>query len=394
MVLKYQISKYPSLTEDMIVKIWEAQSDGPGGEMYTQTIPEKNSSGVPTPGAGHQVINTITVNGLDTVVHIVRLYSAVSAALLHEYNAEPKNDIVTVFDPIQFKIGDGGTNTPAANQNTAVTPQLIGKTTSQFLINRNNYGILIPVIHFSFYPATGTWVLAGLDQFGANEEFAIILLPKAVNTVVNDSVVGKWFGGYVNVSSNTNYSSTHLRKLIRFSGTCTYTFQSTDTIPIGYGFVFQHFGTAAGSATIIFNNGTLLWAGSPKNNLILPRYCEACLVWDGLNWNVVYITESSFINGGSGAIPNTIIGTGETLIGNMAVGDHDYTITHSANVTGDYRVFLSFKGTASTAGSDNDTQASWYHHVSDKPNKFNVKLGKPVGSGTANLTLCWMLVKV
>lgn len=393
MVLKYQISPYPALTQNMVLKIWEAGSDGSGAEIYTETIPEKNGSGVPTPGAGHQVINTIEVNGLDKVVHIVRLYSAVSAALLHEYNVEPKEDLVTVFDPIQFKIGDGGANTPLESDDTYQNDLLIGLSDDDYLVHRNNYGFLIPGTHYTTDSGGGAWQLTSPDVFNPEEEFTIVRKPAVITTVVNDSVVGKWFAGFVNISANTNYSSTHLRKLIRFSGTCAYTFQVSDTIPIGYAFVFQHFGTA-GTGTVNFSNGTLLWAGSPKTSIAIPSYCEACFVWDGTNWNVVYISQSTFINTAAAPQAGDIIAVGSVSLGDVPAGDPIYTITHNQNVSGDYKVFPSIQSNnAATYFRDNKLGCCWYHHATDKPNKFYVSL-QEISPEVQDITLCWLMVKV
>lgn len=148
MVLKYHISPYPALLENMVVKIWEAANDNPGAEVQTIVVPERDAMGVPTPGAGHQVPYTLTANGLDKVVHVVRMYSEISAALLHEYNVEPRGEVVTIFDPIRFKIGDGQPLTPAANTNEYTNPLLDGLGNDDYLVHRNNYGFLFPDLHY------------------------------------------------------------------------------------------------------------------------------------------------------------------------------------------------------------------------------------------------------
>ena len=73
MEINYQISPYPLLLEDLVAKIYEIAS--PLSEIDSIVIPEKNGSGVPTPGAGHQVINTVSFTGLD-VSHRVKIISA------------------------------------------------------------------------------------------------------------------------------------------------------------------------------------------------------------------------------------------------------------------------------------------------------------------------------
>lgn len=396
MVLKYHIST-SAITEDFIVRIWEAASDGVAAHVYETTLVEKNGSGVPTPGAGHQVIETLTVNGLDKVVHIIRMYGAVSANLLHEYNAEPRTDLLTVFAPIRFKVGDGGPDTPAANQDICITPELISLTTDDFVITRNNFGALHPTTHFTFDDSTGTWQLVNPDQFGANEEFTIQITPQVVSTVVNDSVVGKWFGGFVDISANTNYSASHLRKLIRFAGQCTYTFQALDTVPIGYAFVFTNFGTPSGTqvCTVQFLNGNLKWANTTKTTLDIPLYYEAAFVWDGTQWNLIYFIDSRIAN--AGAVPTgTILGTGSVNIGDVPGGDPLYTVTHNLDITGDYNVFLQIKSnTPASAASDNRIWSTFYHDtvVADKKNKFHFSIQEFAGE-LQNVSICWVIIKV
>lgn len=391
MVIKYKLSPYPSLLENMVVKVWEAASDGPGAEVYTEIVYEKNGSGVPTVGAGHQVENTITINGLDKVVHIVRLYSAVSAALLHTYNVEPLADLVTIFDAIRFKIGDGGTYTPAAGTNACTNPDLVGLGDEDYEVFRNNYGILFPNTHYTTDSGAGSFTLAGADEFNDEEEF-VIKRKNTIVTQVNDSVVGKWFKGFVNISSNTNYSATHLRNLIRFIGTCSYTFQLADSIPIGYMFAFQHFGTA-GTGTVNFNNGTLLWAGSPKSSITIPTYHEAGFVWDGTNWNVVYMSQSTWQNS-TAPVAGQVMGVGRYSVGDVGAGDPIYTITHNLNISGDYLLMFSLESnSAATYFRNNKVGGTWYHHATDKPNKVYVSL-QEISPETQDLTIAWMIVKI
>jgi hypothetical protein len=382
MVLKYHISP-SALTEDFIVRIWEAASDGVGAHIYEQTIP-----------APHAAPVTITVNGLDRVVHIVRMYGATSAVLLHEYNVEPTTeDIVSVFDPIRFKIGDGGPNTPAANSSVCTTPELAGLLETDFLIFRANYGPLFPTTHFTFNTGDGSWELNSPDIFngeGGGEEFTIVRLPKAVTGIVNDSVVGKWFAGFVDVSSNTAYASTHLRKLIRFSGSPEYTFSGS--IPIGYVFCFQHFGST-GTAKINFNNGTLLYAGTPKASIDIPRYTEAAFVWDGTNWNVVYMTDSDWVNGSSTPTPGTVLGLGRFLCGDVPAGDPLYTIAHNLNISGDYMIIPTIESNnPANYAKNNKMGVAWHHHATDKPNKVYVSL-QEISAEAQDLYIAWVIIK-
>lgn len=388
MVLKYVTSKNPGLLEPMVVKIYEAQNTLPGAEVYTEVIPEKDINGIPTIGAGHQVSNVITANGLDKVVHVVTLYSQ-SGSLLYKYNAEPKEDIVTVFDPIKFKVGDGGVNTPAANQSQCYTPELAGLAENEYLIHRNGYGILFADIHYEL-ATNGYWnLIQDLDVFGENEEFIIQRLSKTITTVVNDSVVAKWFGGFIDVIANTSYDNTHLRKLIRLSGSAEYTFNST--VPIGYGFCFQHFGSN-GTAAINFLNAPVKYAGNLITVINLPQYSQACFSFDGEYWNIVYLVNSSW-NNDPVQQPNQILAGGEVWIGDVAGGDPNFTVNHNLGIAGEYRVMLSIKSNnAATYYRDNKIGLCWWHSTTNKANQFHFSL-QELSSEVQNITVSWIIIK-
>lgn len=381
MVIKYHISPFPASTENWSLKVWEASNDNPGAEVHTQTIP--------TPHTG---ITTVTINGLDKVVHVVRLYGAVSAALLHEFTIEPVTDVVNIFTPIQFKIGDGGANTPAAGTDTYTNSLLDDLGDDDYKITRNGYGVLFPNVHYTTTPTGGIWQLIAPDEFGPDEEFTIERKMTVIQTPVNDSVVGKWFGGFVDVAADTVYSNTHLRKLIRFAGTCKYTFQALDQVPIGYAFVFQHFGTA-GTATIEFFNGPLRWPGGDVTSRTLPSKCEACFVWDGTKWNVVYMVQSTWADGTTPQ-PGQTLGVGRYAVGDVAGGDPLYTITHNLNISGDYLVFWSLETiSAANYHRNNKVCGAWHHHATDKANKFHISL-QEISSEVQDVNIVWMLVKI
>lgn len=393
MVIKYHISPYPALTEDMIVRVWEAESDGPAGWIYEEVLPEKDLAGVPTVGAGHQVPNTITINGLDKVVHIVRLYSAVSAALLHEYNVEPLTDTLTVYDPIRFTIGDGGIQTPLAGDDDYKNGLLNGLGDNDYKVYRNNYGVLFPGIHYnnSVDPLNGGFTLAAGDTFNDYEEFTVEIRPTVNSPANNDSVVGKLFGGFVDVLADTSYIPAHLRKLIRLDASVEYTFGASDSIPVGYIFVFQHFGNNDGIATVRFNNGNLIWGGAGVAFFDIPRFSEAAFTFDGVNWNVVY-TSSSVPD--ATAIP--IVGRGKLTLGDIAAGDPVFTITHGLNIVGDYCVFLSIQSfTGATKIYDNDCTAIYYHDANAalKKDLFYICV-QELYPGAQNIIINWMIVKM
>lgn len=392
----YLVVGKSTYTENFILRVWEAQSDGPGAHVYETTLVEKNGSGVPTPGAGHQVDETLTIVGMDSVTHIVRLIGATSGTVWAEYTYAPTVHLLTIYAPIYFKIGDGGAETPAAGTDSCTNSALVGLATSEFTITRNNYGDLHPTVHFGFDGPTGTWQLNAPDQFGPNEEFSIKIHPKVVTNPVNDSVVGKQFGGFVDISSNTNYSATHLRKLIRFAGQCTYTFQSGDTIPIGYPFCFTNLGTPSGTnvCTVSFLNGNLKWGSSTKTSFEIPLYTEAAFVWDGTQWNVWFVADARPWQ--SATIPaGTILGTGLFTIGDVASGDPVYTVAHNKNITGDYLVFLQVKSNnPATFFRDNKLCSTWWHEsdANLKKNQFKFSL-QEISGENQDVSISWLLVK-
>lgn len=391
MVLKYQLSPFPSLLEDMIVKIWESDSDGPGQEVYTQVLPQAG-------GGGHPNIQTIIASGLDLRPHRVRLFSAITNQLLHFYEAEPRIDIVTVFAPIRFKIGDGGALTPVAGTSIYTNPVFAGLTTDEFILMRNDYGMLHPVTHFTFDEPNTRITLVGADQFNIFEEWTLLITPKSISTVVNDSVTGKWFGGFVDVSSNRIWSASDLRKLIRFKAhNVSYSFDTPP--PISYAIVFQNFGPNSPQlGRIFFNNAPLLWGTSTKSFIDLPLYSECAITWDGTNYNIIYYSDSTVFNSAIDIQPGQNIGAGIVFFGDIPLGDTQYTITHNLNITGDYLVFFSRRaGSSASAPRDNDVQISWFHHSTTplKANGFIINLGDPFNVAPAqNLTLCWLIVKI
>ncbi len=387
MVIKFTVSK-SGFTEDFIWKIWEAQNDTIGGIIQTGNLVEKNAGGVPTPGAGHQISEEVTVNGLDKIVHIVRIYGVVSGIEYTEFNIEPESPMLTVYLPIYFKIGDGNPDTPAADQNIATTPELAGLVVGNFTIFRTNFGPLQPDNQFEFTnPGAGEWTLIqDGDQFNDGEEFTILRQP-VVSVAVNDSVVGKMFGGFYDITSNINYSLTHLRKLGRFQGAFEYTFDVDP--PIGYQHAFNHYGSA-GTGKVIFSNAPLLWNGIPVTELEVPQFSQLCVSFDGSDWNIVWFVISV---GTTVPQPSDILGSGVINIGNLPTGDPVYIVTHSLGISGDYNVWLEIKSNNPAFYSrDNEITKAWWHSVTDKPNKFEFSL-KALRTETENISVNYLIIK-
>lgn len=390
MVLKYYVFlNLPTFTEDVVAKVYEAQA--PSAEVYSQTIAQDGGGGFTNR------TELVTVNGLDKVVHIVRLYSAVSSALLHQFNVEPKTDIVTVFMPIIFRIGDGGANTPAANASVYSNSALDNLTGADYVVRRNGVGTLIEGYHYSNNGgSSGGFTLAALDTFADNEIFEINQLPKVVTTVVNDSVVGKHYGGFLTVSSNTNYDASHLRKFIRLQGDgVIYTFPLATSVPIGYIHHFNSVGAYAAvtdKCSVEFLNGPLLWGNTTKTIIELPIYTQAGFTWDGTNWNVEYLVDARYYEN---IIPapaaGDILGVGSFNIGDLPPS-YPYAVTHNKNIVGDYMVLGSIKTNNSIQDRDNTITWAWWHHVSDKPNKFNITL-QEIYPEVQNIEFAYILVK-
>lgn len=385
MVLKYHISPYPTLHEAMVVNIYEAQS--PNAVVWTTTIPERDANGNAVPGAGHQVPFTVTANGLDKVVHIVRLYTAVSGVLLHDYNSEANSDHVTIFDPIRFKIGDGGDTTPSANTRDYHNPLLEGVKSDDYMVFRNNYGYLFKDLHFT--EIHDGFSLIAPDQFNEDEEFVVQRKP-LVNTLVNDSVVGKWFGGFLDVFANKDYASADLRKLIRLHLNAEYTFPANGAIPIGYAFCFQHFGQT-GTGKINFLNAPLIYNNATQTSVSVPELGFAAFVFDGANWNVIYMNVDI-------AAPQVkrgqILGLGSFYVGDVPAGDPAWDIVHNLNIQGDYMVQLSIQSVnASLFWKNNLICSTWWHSLTDKPNRFSVSLAETKSEGQ-DATICWTIIKL
>ena len=378
----YHISPYPTLLENMVAKIYEASS--PNAEVQSFTILEKNSSGVATVGAGHQVPNSVAFTGCDKVTHVVRLFTA-SGTLLHWYDVNPTEDVVIIFDPIFFKVGDGGTYTPTAGQPTLTNPAFTGLIATDLSIFQEGFRFLLPWIE---YTMAGTVVtLINGTNFEDAQGWYIFKKTKAVTTIVNDSVVGKGIGGFIDIVADTNYIAGHLRKLIRFSGTGNYTFPVATSIPIGYNHVFTNFGTNPSTPQINFANGTLLYGGAPKSSLVLPFGSTCWFTWDGTNWNCTVYQINTTLTASV-----EIVGKGSVAIGDVthAPGDSRTILeAHGLNLAYAYKVIWSLKGTTASRTFDDNVIGVVYDL---QPNSFKIGINDVFG-GTQNLTFDYILVK-
>lgn len=385
MKLNYHISPAPDISENLVIRVYEAQA--PEAVIYTETL-----------NAPHSAPRSVTVNGLDKVVHIVRLYGATSNTLYHWYEVQPSSESATVFDPIRFKIGDGGANTPAANSKTYQNDILKDLLATDYKITRNNYGILFHGSHYTVTTAAGSFTLMGDDQFNEGEEFIIERKPVISKTVGNDSVVGKWFAGAVDISSNMAYDPAHLRKHLRFSGSCEYNL--TGAIPIGYVFCFNHYGTP-GTGVVKFSNAPLKWGTGTKATISIPSETEAAFWFDGTQWNVVQMSDG-VAAAATDPVPGSILGVGEFLLvtpgyqnGDVPPGDYQWTVNHGKGISGDYTVQLTLKtnNAAQFANNNKIGAPTWWHSANNKANQFHFTL-QEIDSVQNNISVVWTLIKL
>lgn len=379
MVIKCVVGKYIDLTEDMVLKIWEAQNDVAGAEVHIETLPAPHTDPV-----------ALTINGMDNVVHVLRLYTATSNELLGEWNEEATSDAaITIFDPIRFKIGDGGANTPGPNSNTYTDGLLAGLQAEDYEVFRNNYGILFPTIHYTNNSGPGGFTLIAPDMFNMGEEF-VIKRKLQSSSPIHDSVVGKWFGGFVDIPANLSYNSGHLRRLLRFTGAAQYSFDGP--VPIGYGFCFTN-NTNSSTGTVKFNNAPLKKGSSNVASIDLTPGSEACFTFDGTNWNIVYyVFPAPAVT--PATAPQLVLLSGKFNVGDVPPGDPTYTIQHNLNIVGDYMVVCSIMANkGATFANDNLIDYCWYHDFNDKPNRVHVSLQEIKGEAQ-DLSVSWIIIKL
>lgn len=395
MNVNYYISPYGALTQNMFARIYEVDVNGGTSLVDEIEIPERNGSGVPTPGAGHQVPYAVMFSGLDKVTHQVRLYTA-GGTLLHQYDVTPTTDTITLFDPIRFRIGDGGADTPAAGSSAYVNTAMAGLSDTDYIAIRTGYGPMIEGIHITNNVLGGFQLFQPGDVFSGDpaEEWTILRKPVVLTTPVNDSVVGKQWGPtagnpntYVDVSSAVSCASTHLRKVIRLAGSSAeYSFTSGYVPPVGYPFRVTNFGAyTPGSAApkVKFTNAALQWGNTTLAEIEIPFSGTAEFYWDGTIWNCTMYMQ----------IPSATPVTGDVLgMGRYALGDISeglYTITHGLNITGNYKVLGSIYSLASNYARDNTVTWAVREFTA---NSFKLGIQEIYGE-VQNISFDWVIVK-
>lgn len=381
MIIKYVLSEYPALLEDLVAKVYE---------VYPIGIPEAEVGSVPVP-APHNAPVLITFTGLDRVVHRVKLIGVTTGIEYHSYYEEPSENIVTIFDPIHFKIGDGGANTPAADTSVAVIPELVGLTENDFIVNKTGYGNLIPELHFVFDTDTGSIMLVSPDVFsgeGGGDEYWITKKPKAVSNLVNDSVVGKLYGGFLNVTSSVNYQASDLRKLVRMNGpNAIYTFAFGVVVPVGYQHCFTNFGHDSGGTPnpkIRFQNGPLLWGSSILTEIEIPFTSTYSFTFDGVTWNCTMYTDNSI------QLPTfaRIVYAGFKVIGDVNV-DKFVQVDIPAQIDTNYIPVCTMRG----EGDPNKNNDISYITYGKTVNSFAVAI-REYSRDTQNLVLDFIIIKI
>lgn len=323
MNINLQISQ-TSITEDFVVKAYEVQNDGSLSEVASISVP-----------APHSTPEWVAFTGLDKVTHTIKVIGATSTIEYNNYEKTPSVDTVTLFDFIQFKIGDGGTYTPAADTNVYANPYMAGMAANEYLVCREVKGFLIEGLQIANEPTGGGFSLLGGSLFEDGEQITILPKPKVVRTPVNDSVVGKQFGPtignanmFVDVTSTLSYVPTHLRKLIRLAGVnANYKFTSANVPPLGYIFRITNFGSYGAVSPlpkVTFENAPAKYGNTTVTTVSIPFAQVIECVWDGTQWNLslsfpltatlpTYAKGVKVVGDVSGAGTTVTIGAGDGL---------------------------------------------------------------------------------
>lgn len=384
MEITFTIKASATDSEGWVVKVWEASNDTPGAEVYTSaTIPGPHTAG-----------DDVIVTGLDAVPHLIRVYGATTSALkAGPWIQMPVQNVATYYNPIQFRIGDGGTYTPVADSDTLTHPDLFGLSDADYTLFKNGFGFLIVNEHYQTDPINGIAVLIDGSKFELDTYWTLQKKPLVITTPINDSVVGKKYAGFFNIVANVNYSNTHLRKLLRFTGAFEYTFPVGSGVPIGYPFSFTNFNSNGATGKVNFQNAALTWGTTTKTSIDIPPYCQGSFVFDGTNWNVDYLPNSAWANGQS-VLPGDYLGGGEFFVGDVAGGDPVYEIIHNLDITGDYIVVPTLlTGPSGNMAANNKVGMTWKHHATQKKDKFYVSLQEITSEVQQDLRIRWHILK-
>lgn len=386
MEINYVLSTYPTLLQNMVAKVYE--TNAPLAVVQEFIIVETNAGGTPVAGGGHNKQATVTFNGLDLVPHILRLFTA-SGTQLQEFNVQPYRDEITVFDPIYFKIGAGGTFTPVAGTFTYTNPNLGGLINGQAVIHRSGV-LMYPGVHYNMLPGGGFTLAVAGDIFGADEEFLFQQAPQVIANPINDSVVGKQWGPttgntnmFVDVTGHVSYVATHLRKLIRISGAGAYHFNSA--VPIGYPFRFTN--QVGGNPVVFFDTAPLIQPSGDTPSIVVPTGGILEVVFDGTKFNMTINNTDSL-----GQLPfASLTYVGAINIGDVISAGTSYTIAIPTQPSAGYKVFGAFKS-VSSANKVADTTGIWTV-TSQSTTSFTITT-REVMNGIQNLLFDYIIVTI
>lgn len=374
MEINYHISP-STISEDFVIKIYEAQA--PTAEVGTMTVP-----------APHTAPFSVSFTGLDKIPHILKMFGATSGTLLHSFDDLPTENVVTIFDDIKFKIGDGQPLTPIAGAFSYINPVLADLAIDDLKVWRN--GTFYYPNQYA-YDSSGEIDLIYPDVFSDTEEWLITRKPKAVTTQVNDSVVGKQFGGnatipemYIDVNTTVNYAPAHLRHLIRLAG-ANANYVLTGAIPIGYIFRITNFGAYADPSDkgkVTFDNAPLIWGNTTKTELDIQFTGTYEFEFDGTFWNC---TMYNVVQETPGA---QILYAASVNLGINNVNDKLFPVTIPFTPNG-YRVIGNLVGQSVNWNDDNDVS---FVIVTKTPTSFQVAV-KRLANTTQNLGFDFIIVK-
>lgn len=402
MDLNLVLSPNPALTGNWRLSAYEEVN--PGAEVAFLLI-----------GGAHNTSQTVSLTGLDRVPHYIKLVHVASLTVLHDFSYRPMDVDYTIYMPILFKVGDGGTYTPSPGATEYRNPDLQDKS---YWVERRGIGTMAEtteIVKVANSPDFGFDLVEDGDEFHEEETFIIHIHPKRTLTPVNASVAGKWFNGTIEVTASRAYLITDLKNLILFRGsgtTITYTLPAAASVPVGYVFGFQTFGSTwvnhvIASPTANMKNNT----GTSVNQLTIGINSFLYIIFNGNWWEIVIAADlSSFTisdnpdENDAAKVASTvatktladrikILATGKFTIGDIPGGDATYSQTFTNPTNANYIVSGSFLSKSSNHARDNTIGWAWYPDEVAPNTKFKITVQELNGE-TQNVDFCYLVVKI
>lgn len=195
-----------SIPHDFIVKALEYQSN----LTYSAVVPDQ------TVVQPHTVPVGVVFTGLDRRSHRIEIWDAVTNQLLSWEAATPDTSSITFDLPIIFTVGQGSPY-PNDGANTFNLAGVLSAGTEIAEVEKFGAGSLIPTTEWTYNPTSQDFTLQGSYVFGDGERYTLRPRPATITTPVNDSVVGKIVGGFVDVFSPRTYSVAVSKRKCMFS---------------------------------------------------------------------------------------------------------------------------------------------------------------------------------